>query len=180
MGAGMAAGRRRIARAVKSLLRGAPDGMALLLENTAGRGTELGGEWGHFVRLLDLLGGDPRVGVCFDTCHPHAARYRLDAPRSVGRTINEFKAALGLDRLRLIHLNDCRGAPGAHRDLHEHIGRGAIGHEGLRAVLRRRDLRAVSATLETPIERPEDDRRNLTRARGARPAARAAGGTACS
>ncbi len=165
MGAGTPAGLRLVARAAKSLLRGAPDGIELLFENTAGRGTELGSEWQEFVRLLDLLDGDERVGVCFDTCHAHAAGQRLDSPRRVGRTIGGFKAALGLDRLRLIHLNDCRGAPGARRDLHEHIGRGTIGDDGLRAVLRRRELQDRCAILETPIDRPEDDRRNLTRAR---------------
>jgi deoxyribonuclease-4 len=165
MGAGTAAGLRRIARAVKSLLRGAPDGVDLLLENTAGRGTELGAEWQEFVHLLDLLGGDGRVGVCFDTCHAHAAGHRLDSPRWVGRTLSQFKAALALDRLRLIHLNDCRGEAGARRDLHEHIGRGTIGDRGLGAVLRRRELRDLSAILETPMPRPGDDRRNLARAR---------------
>ena len=174
MGAGAAAGLRRIARAARSLLAGAPDGMELLLENTAGRGTELGSDWGDFARLLHLLGGDERLGMCFDTCHAHAAGYRLENPRWVGRTIEEFKSALGIERLRLIHLNDCRGEPGAHRDLHEHIGRGTIGDDGLRAVLRRRELRDRCAILETPIERPEDDRRNLNRARRLRLSPRAA------
>ena len=165
MGAGTAAGLRVLARSLRSLLAGAPDGVDLLLENTAGRGTELGGEWEEFARLLDLLAGDGRVGVCFDTCHAHAAGHRLDSPRWVGRTLNEFKAALGLDRLCLIHLNDCQGAPGARRDLHAHIGRGTIGDRGLGAVLRRRELRDLSAILETPMPRPGDDRRNLAQAR---------------
>ncbi|UCC68644.1 MAG: deoxyribonuclease IV, partial [Armatimonadota bacterium] len=127
MRAGAAAGLRRLGRAARSLLAGAPDGMELLLENTAGRGTELGSDWGDFARLLDLLGDDERLGICFDTCHAHAAGYRLDSARCVARTIEEFKRALGPARLRLIHLNDCRGEAGAHRDLHEHIGRGTIG-----------------------------------------------------
>ena len=172
MGAGTAAGLRVLARSLRSLLASAPDRVDLLLENTAGRGTELGGEWEEFISLLDLLGGDGRVGVCFDTCHAHAAGYRLDSPRWVGRTLNEFRGALGTDRLRLIHLNDCQGAPGAHRDLHEHIGRGTIGGRGLGAVLRRRELRDLSAILETPMPRPGDDRRNLTRARRLRRRAR--------
>lgn len=175
MGAGAHAGLRRVAAVICSLLAGASDEMQLLLENTAGRGSELGGSWEEFARLLDLLGGDERVGVCFDTCHAHAAGYRLDTPRWVGRAIDGFNAELGLERLRLIHLNDCRGEAGARRDLHEHIGRGTIGEDGLRAVLRRlsardsakaeRKLQDLGAILETPVEHPGDDRRNLNRAR---------------
>jgi deoxyribonuclease-4 len=165
MGAGAAAGLRALAAGVRSLLSGAPRGVALLLENTAGRGSELGGSWEEFVHLLDLLGGEHRVGLCFDTCHAHAAGYRLDSPRWVAHTMKGFAAALGLERLRLVHLNDCRGPAGARRDLHEHIGRGTIGDRGFRGLLRRRDLRALAAILETPIQRPGDDRRNLTRAK---------------
>ena len=165
MGKGLASGLRTLAASVRLLLKGAPSGVELLLENAAGRGSELGGEWSQFVRLLDLLGGDERVGVCFDTCHAHAAGYRLDHPRSVGRALRGFSSALGLSRLRLIHLNDCKGAAGARVDQHEHIGLGTIGDEGFRAFLRRRELRGRCAILETPMQRPGDDRRNLARVR---------------
>jgi deoxyribonuclease-4 len=123
----------------------------------------LGGEWRDFADLLDLLDGDPRVGVCFDTCHAHAAGYRMDNPRQVGITRRSFDAAVGRPRLRLIHLNDCRAPAGSHVDRHQHIGRGAIGDAGFRAFLRRRELRDLSAILETPIQRRGDDRRNLRR-----------------
>ena len=65
---------------------------------------------------------------------------------------------MGLDRLALLHLNDCQSAPGGHRDRHEHIGTGTIGDAGLRALLRRRELRDRAAILETPIREKEDDR----------------------
>jgi deoxyribonuclease-4 len=165
MGAGVARGLRTLAASLRSLLAGAPTSVGLLLENMAGRGTELGGDWEQFVRLLDHLGGEPRVGICFDTCHAHAAGYRLDGPRWVARALREFDQALGLERLRLIHLNDCRGPAGARQDLHEHLGKGTIGERGLRALLRRRELRTLAAILETPIQRAGDDRRNLRRAK---------------
>lgn len=182
-GAGTGAGLRTLARSISSLLAGAPDGLQLLLENTAGRGSEMGRTWEDFARLLDLLHGDERVGVCFDTCHAHAAGYRLDTARWVGRTLREFDHVLGLSRLRLIHLNDSHGEVGSHLDHHQHIGRGAIGEAGFRALLRRRALRVPQACppavwrasacagpdrcaiLETPIDHPGDDRRNLRRAR---------------
>jgi len=164
-GAGTDAGLRTLAQSIRSLLVGVPDGVQLLLENTAGRGSEMGTDWDEFARLLDLLHGDERVGVCFDTCHAHAAGHRLDRARWVGRTLREFGRVLGLPRLRLIHLNDCRAPAGSHIDHHAHIGRGTIGDTGLRVFLRRREIRDRCAILETPIDRPGDDRRNLRRAK---------------
>ena len=125
----------------------------------------MGGDWEHFAQLLDLLHGDEREGVCFDTCHAHAAGYRVDSARWIGRTLREFDRVIGLSRLRLIHLNDSHGAAGSHIDHHQHIGRGAIGDAGFRAFLRRREIRDRCAILETPIDRPGDDRRNLKRVR---------------
>ncbi len=163
MGAGLNTGLRAVASAVRSLLSDAPLRLDLLLENSAGRGTEMGADWEEFAALLDLLDGDDRVGICFDTCHAHAAGYRLDGPRRVGRALRALDAAVGLSRLRLVHLNDCRAPAGSHVDHHGHIGRGTIGDVGFRALLRGRELRGRCAVLETPIERPGDDGRNLRR-----------------
>ncbi|MBN1458177.1 MAG: deoxyribonuclease IV [Armatimonadetes bacterium] len=165
MGTGPDAGVRCIASALKSLLRAGPSDVQLLLENSAGRGSELGAGWDDFVKVLDLLHGDERVGVCFDTCHAHAAGHRLDGPQRVGRVLRAVATSVSLDRVRLIHLNDSRAASGEHVDHHEHIGRGTIGEIGLRSLLGRRELRDRGAILETPVDRPGDDRRNLTRAK---------------
>jgi deoxyribonuclease-4 len=178
---------RTLAASIRSLLADAPPGVQLLLENSAGcragsPNPAFGADWSDFAQLFDLLDGDERVGVCFDTCHAHAAGHRVDSARWVGRTLRDFDRVIGLSRLRLIHLNDSRGAAGSHIDRHQHIGRGTIGDEGFRALLRRRDLRVPKASacgvqaeayttrdrcaiLETPIDRPGDDRRNLRQAR---------------
>ncbi len=181
MGEGREHALRILAREIRILLKNAPLSVDLLLENSAGRGSELGGDWQDFVQLFDLLAGEPRVGVCFDTCHAHAAGYHLDTAKHVGKTLRDFKAALGFDRLRLLHLNDCRAPAGSHIDHHQHIGRGTIGDEGFRTLLRRRELRMrtpqfsacasqtkdsaitqeLSGILETPFARAGDDRRNL-------------------
>jgi deoxyribonuclease-4 len=163
MGAGLKRGLKSVASAVRSLLSHGPSEVQLLLENSAGRGTELGADWGDFAALLDLLDGEERAGICFDTCHAHAAGWRLDGPRRVGRALRAVDASVGLSRVRLVHLNDCRAPAGSHIDHHEHIGKGAIGYGGFRSLLRRRELRDRCAILETPIERPGDDRRNLRR-----------------
>ncbi len=164
MGESIGTGLKRLARSVRTLLRGAPEGVRFLLENSAGGEAHLGGRWEHFAQVLDLLEGDPRLGVCFDTCHAHAAGYRLDTPRRVGEAIRAFADILGLERLGMIHLNDSKGAAGEHRDRHEHLGKGTIGNAGLRAILRRRELRDRCAIMETPIREPEDDLRNLRHA----------------
>jgi len=153
-----------LAASIRGLLAEAPPGVDLWLENAAGR-HRLGTDWRHFARLLEKLDGEPRLGICFDTCHAHAAGHRLDSARWVGRTLREFDAVLGLDRLRLIHLNDSRGAAGSQLDRHQHIGRGTIGDRGFRAFLRRRALQDRCAILETPLDRPEDNARNIRRAR---------------
>jgi deoxyribonuclease-4 len=164
MGAGTAAGIRTLAESVRLLLAEAPPGVGLLLENSARR-THLGGDWEHFAQLLDELDGEPRLGICLDTCHAHAAGYRLDGARWVARMLRELDAALGLDRLRLVHLNDSRGDAGGSWDRHAHIGSGTIGDAGFRSLLRRRELRDRCAILETPINRPGDDAKNIAHAR---------------
>ena len=165
MGTGVSAALRTLARSLRSLLPDLPPGVSLLVENAAGRGSELGGEWTQFVQMLDLLHGDERVGVCFDTCHAHAAGYRLDRSRWVSRSLADFRSALDMSRLRLIHLNDCAAPAGARRDLHQHIGQGTIGDLGFRAFLRRRELQHLCAILETPLDRPRDDLRNVRHVR---------------
>ena len=160
-GQGENRGLRTLAASLRAILRKAPADIDLLVENSAGRGSELGSDWEQLAHLFDLLHGDRRVGVCFDTCHAHARGYRLDRPRRVGVALRPWTDALGPDRIRLIHLNDCRGKAGARQDLHEHIGQGTIGSLGFRAFLRRRELRGLCAILETPIQRRGDDRRNL-------------------
>jgi deoxyribonuclease-4 len=165
MGAGLEVGLRILAESIRLLLGTAPPGVDLLLENSAGAGRQLGGAWDHYARVLDLLGGEPRLGITFDTCHAHAAGHRLDHPRAIARTLRDFDRALGLERMRLIHLNDSRGPAGSHLDRHQHIGRGTIGDRGFRGFLRRRELQHLCAILETPMERPHDDARNIAHTR---------------
>ncbi len=158
-------GLERLGESVRLLLRDLPEGVRFLLENTAGGEGQLGGRWEHFARVFAEVDHDPRVGVCFDTCHAHAAGYSLDSPRRVSAVLREFDRIVGLDRISVIHLNDCQGESGGHRDRHEHIGKGTIGDAGFRALLRRRELQDRCVILETPIREKEDDARNLARVR---------------
>ena len=85
VGENVEAGLARLTKSVALLLPKVVPGVHFLLENTAGGEAQLGGQWEHFAFVLEQVDHDPRLGVCFDTCHAHAAGYRLDSPQRVGR-----------------------------------------------------------------------------------------------
>ncbi|HEV2426086.1 MAG TPA: deoxyribonuclease IV, partial [Terriglobia bacterium] len=137
------------------------DGLTLLLENTAGQGTALGADLDE---LAEILAGAWRVmaaGACLDTAHLLAAGYPVHTPRGLAETVRRIEGSVGLGNIRLIHANDSKTALGSHVDRHEHIGRGQIGREGFRRIVRHPKLRRIPFICETPIDRPGDDRRNL-------------------
>ena len=167
-GSGPDAGRARVIDALNQVVASdafteAAD-VRLLLENTAGAGTTIGGS---FEALAEILGGveaNERLGVCLDTCHAFAAGYDLRDPASVDRTVEAFDDRIGLDRLEMIHLNDSKFPVGSRRDRHAHIGLGEIGNEGMKAVVNHAGLRNVPLVLETPKKIDEQtgaDERNL-------------------
>jgi len=140
----------------------------LLLENTAGAGTTIGSSFEELGAILSRVRLPERIGVCFDTAHAFAAGYDLRTKDAVEATLAAFDAAVGIERLALIHLNDSKYAWGSRRDRHAHIGWGEIGREGLGAWVRHRRLRRVPVILETPKEidgRNDADRMNLAAVR---------------
>ena len=129
--------------------------VTLLLENTAGTKNSMGSTFEEIRRIINGIENKKRVGVCLDTAHAFAAGYDIRTPDGVDQTLKRFDSILGLDRLKVIHLNDSKGELGCGRDRHEHIGLGYIGDEGFRALLKHEATRGVPFILETPI----DDRR---------------------
>jgi deoxyribonuclease-4 len=124
----------------------------VLLENTAGQGTTLGHRFEHLAAMLDRVADTARLGVCFDTCHAFAAGYPLAAARDYARTMAEFDELIGLDRLRLFHLNDSVKPLGCRVDRHAAIGKGAMGLEPFRRIVRDRRFGDRPMILETPKE----------------------------
>jgi deoxyribonuclease-4 len=121
-------GLRRIADALALVLRDRPGARAqILLEHTAGQGSSLGWRFEQIARILELAGNPDRVGVCLDTCHLVAAGYDLATDAGYRRTFDEFERVVGLERLRVFHLNDSKKPLGSRVDRHEHIGRGHVG-----------------------------------------------------
>lgn len=172
VGSGREAGIARVAAAVNALLR-AKRGPMILLENTAGAGAELAGDFADLAAILDRVRRPDRVAVCWDTCHAHVAGYDLSTARGVRRALDEADRAVGLSRLALIHANDARAPVGSHWDAHTHIGEGTIGLVGFRALVNHPRLQHLPVILETPLHRPDDDERNLAAIRNlVRPAGR--------
>lgn len=126
-----------------------PD-VTLLLENTAGQGTTLGYEFAHLAEILEQLDEPERFGVCFDTCHAHAAGYDLSTEEGYEETWREFDETVGLDGLEGLHLNDSKNDQGSRVDRHELIGEGTIGIDAFDRVVNDDRLRGLPAVVETP------------------------------
>ena len=151
MGAGEEAGLNRVAQALGALHAATPGFRSrILLENTAGQGTNLGCRFEHLAWLIEHTPAGERLGVCLDTCHLFAAGYELRTAAGYAATMASFDRLVGLERLQAVHLNDCGGGLGSGRDRHVHIGQGAIGLEGFRCLLNDRRLAGLPGLLETP------------------------------
>lgn len=122
----------------------------IALETTAGQGTNLGYRFEHLARIIDAAGGSERIGVCFDTCHVFVAGYDIRTPETLSATLDEFDRVIGLDRLKVIHVNDAKKPLGSRVDRHEHIGDGELGRETFRILLQEPRLTHVPVILETP------------------------------
>ncbi|ADU64280.1 MAG: deoxyribonuclease IV [Pseudodesulfovibrio sp.] len=135
----------------------------ILLETTAGQGTNLGSTFEELARIMELSRHADRLGVCYDTCHTFAAGYDIRTPEAYAATFDHFDRIIGLPRLRFFHLNDTKSDFASRKDRHEHIGQGAIGLEGFRLLMRDPRFVRVPKVLETPKDKDlADDVRNLT------------------
>jgi deoxyribonuclease-4 len=163
VGTGEEAGLTRVAAALDQV-REKTDGCSVmvLLENTAGQGTNLGHTFEQLAVLLDAVRDNAWLGVCFDACHAWAAGYELRTREGYEATWREMDDLIGLERLKVVHLNDAKGDRGSRLDRHEHIGRGKLGLDPFRMLLNDERFRGLPMILETP-KRPglEDDTENL-------------------
>jgi deoxyribonuclease-4 len=164
LGYGKMDGFRRIVGAVNDSFSSVENEVVLLLENTAGTKNSMGSSFEDVGRILSKIEVGERVGVCFDTAHAFAAGYDLVSRGAVKHTLQRFDEVVGLEALKLVHLNDSRGALGSRVDRHEHIGLGWIGEQGFRNILQSR-LGELPLILETPIDGRRDDLGNLEKVR---------------
>ncbi|MHA1754641.1 MAG: deoxyribonuclease IV [Candidatus Odinarchaeia archaeon] len=160
LGVGVQEGLNNIIKALNLALNEVQNSVKILLENTAGGGGNIGGSFKELRKILLNITQKHRIGVCLDTCHAFAAGYDLKTPTGIKKTIKEIDKLIGLENLKLIHLNDSVGEKGSKLDRHEHIGLGKIGIKGFKNLLSTITL-DYPVILETPIDERRTDKENL-------------------
>jgi deoxyribonuclease-4 len=148
----------------------------LLLENTAGAGNTIGRTFGELRELIDLAGGDKRIGVCLDSCHMFATGFDITTAEKIGAVVEQFRNTVGIRRLRCLHVNDSMTPLGSNRDRHAIPGQGEIGPRGCAAFLSEPAFEKLPALFEGPgtsghapdrvdVDRMRELRRNGLRSR---------------
>jgi len=124
-------------------------GVKLVLENTAGQGSNLGYDFAQLAYVIDKISNKDRIGVCIDTCHAFAAGYDLRSPQAYKRTMSEFDRAIGYKFLRGMHLNDTKNELGVRKDRHESLGRGFLGLAAFENIMNDPNIDEIPLILET-------------------------------
>ncbi|MEK4385299.1 deoxyribonuclease IV [Solibacillus sp. FSL W7-1464] len=152
VGAGVDAGIERIVEGLNEVLtQDYP--VQIALETMAGKGTEIGRTFEELARIIDGVTNNERLSICMDTCHIHDAGY--DVVGDFDGVLNEFDKTIGLDRLKVLHINDSKNVRGAAKDRHENIGFGEIGFEAIHYIVHHPQLMHLPKILETPFVGPD-------------------------
>ena len=156
-----------IKRIVKGLEKASTlkNSVMILLENTAGQKNSVGSDFVQLGSIFSKLKPAKRFGVCFDTCHTFAAGYDLRTEKGVKETFEKFDDSVGLEHLKILHLNDSRGELGSNLDRHYHIGLGGIGEKGMSSIIKLMNKKKIPIILETPIDDTRDDFENIKKAK---------------
>lgn len=148
VGAGVDAGIARIVEGLNEVLTDNQP-VQIALETMAGKGSEIGRTFDELARIIDGVVNNERLSICLDTCHVHDAGY--DIVNDFDGVLNEFDKIIGLDRLKVIHINDSKNVRGAAKDRHENIGFGEIGFDAIRYIVHHPQLMHLPKILETPF-----------------------------
>src|SRR5205085_2039929 len=168
LGVGEEAGLNTIVASIDQVLAAIPKVKTrIALETTAGQGSCLGHTFEQIDYILTNVREPERLCVCLDTAHLFAAGYDLTSEAATSKTFREFDRVIGLQHLHAIHLNDSKTGRGSRVDRHEHIGKGQIGLEAFRVIMRDRRFRKIPKVLETPKGKELlEDVQNLKTLRG--------------
>lgn len=151
LGAGEDAGIEKIVTSIDAIWAVIPRVKTkIALETTAGQGSCLGDKFEHLAAIIENVREPERLCVCLDTAHVFEAGYDIGSETGIKKTFREFDRVIGLERLAAIHLNDSKTALGSRVDRHEHIGKGKIGLDAFRFIMRDRRFRKIPKVLETP------------------------------
>lgn len=132
----------------------------ILLENSAGYNNSVGSHMKEIGNIIESV-GDKRVGVCLDTCHAFAAGYDIASKKGTSSLMDEIEESFGIDKIKLVHLNDAKFPLGSGLDRHWHIGKGHIGMKGFANFFRISRLTADCFVMETPENTDGDDHTNM-------------------
>ena len=148
LGLGIEVGLARIIDALNEIFSEDNSDVVVLLETMAGKGNEVGSSFDQIAYIIDGIEKKGRIGVCFDTCHTHDAGY--DLVNDFDNVLKEFDEIIGLNYLKVIHVNDSKNIRGASKDRHENIGKGYIGLHTLKYIVNHPRLLDIIKILETP------------------------------
>lgn len=147
VGLGAKAAIENIAHGLDEALKASKD-VSVALETMAGKGTEIGRTFEELSEIIEKCSENGRLSVTFDTCHANDAGY--DVKNGFDDVLSEFDQIIGLNRLKVVHLNDSKNECGAHKDRHANIGFGTIGFDSLNYIAHHPQLEAVPKIMETP------------------------------
>ena len=147
VGAGADKGINQIIKGLNEVLTHDHD-VRIALETMAGKGTEIGRSFEELARIIDGVTHNDRLSICFDTCHTHDAGYNIK--NDFDGVLNEFDKIIGIDRIKVVHVNDSKNEQDAHKDRHENIGFGYIGFDALNNVVHHEAFKDIPKILETP------------------------------
>lgn len=163
LGKGKVKGQKQIVNAINTAVSGLDKHPMILLENTSGKTNETGSTFIEIGEIIEKVSTD-HVGVCFDTCHAYARGYDITNPKGLLDTINEIESNIGMDKIKVVHLNDSKGELGSRMDRHNHIGEGNIGEKGFLNFLSS-SFKEKPLILETPVDDFRSDKDNVEKAK---------------
>src|SRR5690606_14986467 len=147
VGAGVDAGIKQIIKGLNEVIR-KDQNVQIALETMAGKGSEIGRTFDELAKIIDGVTYNEKLSVCLDTCHIHDAGYNVK--KGFDETLTEFDKIIGLERIKVVHVNDSKNEQGARKDRHENIGFGHIGFEALHYVIYHEAFKDLPKILETP------------------------------
>ena len=163
-GSGEENGMKRLTDALNKVAETKAD-VTILLENTAGQKNSVGSDFKQLAQIFSKCKPAKKFGICLDTCHAFVAGYDLRTKNAVKKAMKEFDDAVGIQHLKILHLNDSKGELNSNRDRHDHIGLGEIGKEGLSEIIKIMNKYEIPIVLETPIDERRDDFGNIKQAK---------------
>ena len=153
-----------IITALEKIMSGSNFSTKLLLENTAGQGATVGDSFEELQQILDGINGSD-IGICIDTAHTFAAGCDIRSKESFNETFEKLSKTIGIENIKLFHGNDSKVGLGERKDRHEHIGKGKIGLEGFKNIIRNPAFKRINMIVETPPDKVAEDIKVLKKLR---------------